>query len=146
MQRATPVTERFFLGGNSSPFSLLGVPTVLGFRTRGVGPTEARRQIVDDSSPDRDFVGGDVAVSTFADLSFDLPFHWSKRSGIYGHVFACAGNLAKLSQHEYRNFSFENFVSSYRSSVGAGIVVPTNLIRVEVSSLCFLFHNLFCIL
>ncbi|PKI46693.1 sorting and assembly machinery component 50 homolog B-like [Punica granatum] len=133
LEKPSSLPERFFLGGNSSPFSSLGGPTsLLGFGTRGVGPAEPRRQ-TDDESSERDFVGGDIAVTAFADLSFDLPFKWSRKSGIYGHVFACAGNLAKLSQNEFRNFSFQNFVKSYRSSVGAGIVVPTNIVRLEVN-------------
>ncbi|XP_030447078.1 uncharacterized protein LOC115670026 [Syzygium oleosum] len=133
LQKASPLPERFFMGGNTSPFYSLGGPTsLLGFRTRGMGPTEPRRQTGNDD-PERDYVGGDLAVTTFADLSFDLPFSWCQKSGIYGHVFACAGNLAKLTQNEFRNFSFQNFLKSCRSSVGAGIVVPTSIVRVEVN-------------
>lgn len=100
-----------------------------------MGPSEPRRQT--DDTTERDFVGGDLAVTAFADISFDLPFKWCRKSGIYGHVFACGGNLAKLTQNEFRNFSFQNFLKSYRSSVGAGIVVPTNIVRLEVR---FLSH------
>lgn len=133
LQKPSPLPERFFMGGNTSPFYSLGGPTsLLGFRTRGMGPTEPRRQTGNDD-PERDYVGGDLAVTTFADLSFDLPFSWCQKSGIYGHMFACAGNLAKLTQNEFRNFSFQNFLKSCRSSVGAGIVVPTSIVRVEVS-------------
>ncbi|KAK4756720.1 hypothetical protein SAY87_006847 [Trapa incisa] len=132
LEKPSPLPERFYLGGNSSPFSTLGGPTsLLGFGTRGVGPSEPRRQT--DGTVERDFVGGDLAFTAFADMSFDLPFKWCRKSGIYGHIFACGGNLAKLTQNEFRNFSFQNFLKSYRSSVGAGIVVPTNIVRLEVN-------------
>ena len=82
-----------------------------------------------------DFLGGDLAVSAFAELSFDLPLRWFREKGIHGHLFACAGNVAKLTKNEYRNFSLPKFLESTRSSVGAGIVFPTNLFRLEVSYL-----------
>ncbi|KAI4385645.1 hypothetical protein MLD38_003641 [Melastoma candidum] len=131
----TSLPERFFLGGNRSPFYSFGGPTsLLGFRTRGVGPSDLRRQNPDsDSDPERDFIGGDLAFTAFADLSFDLPFNWCRGSGIYGHVFGCAGNLARLSQNEYKNFSFQDFLKTYRSTVGVGIVMPTNIVRLELN-------------
>ncbi|KAK9214770.1 hypothetical protein WN944_006769 [Citrus x changshan-huyou] len=78
-----------------------------------------------------DFLGGDLAVSAFADLSFDLPLRWFREKGIHGHLFACAGNVAKLIENEYLNFSLPKFLESNRSSAGAGIVFPTNLFRLE---------------
>jgi outer membrane protein insertion porin family len=136
------VPDRFFLGGNSSPVcSLGGLNSPLGFKTRGIGPTELRRFIpsesaMDDSaaSPGWDYLGGDFAVSAFADLSFDLPLKLFRDAGIHGHAFLTAGNLAKLSESEYRNFSFAEFGRTFRSSAGAGIVIPTKFFRVEV---CF---------
>lgn len=139
---SSSLPERFFLGGNLSPICSLGGPSALwGFKTRGLGPVEPRRQVSGDSSDEnadaseRDFLGGDLAVSTFADLSFDLPLRWFREKGIHGHLFACAGNVAKLTENEYRNFSLPKFLESTRSSVGAGIVFPTNLFRLEVSYL-----------
>ena len=139
---STSLPERFFLGGNLSPICSLGGPSALwGFKTRGLGPAEPRRQVRGDSSDEnadaseRDFLGGDLAVSAFADLSFDLPLRWFREKGIHGHLFACAGNVAKLTENEYRNFSLPKFLESTRSSAGAGIVFPTNLFRLEVSYL-----------
>lgn len=143
---SSSLPERFFLGGNLSPICSLGGPLALwGFKTRGLGPAEPRRQVRGNSNDEngdaseRDFLGGDLAVSAFADLSFDLPLRWLREKGIHGHLFACAGNVAKLTENEYRNFSFPKFLESFRSSVGAGIVFPTNLFRLEVS---YLFNYL----
>lgn len=135
------VPDRFFLGGNSSPVcSLGGLNSLLGFKTRGIGPTELRRFVpsesaMDDSaaSPGRDYLGGDFAVSAFADLSFDLPLKLFRDAGIHGHAFLTAGNLAKLSEGEYRNFSFAEFRHTFRSSAGVGIIIPTKLFRVEIN-------------
>jgi len=134
------VPDRFFLGGHSSPVcSLGGLTSPLGFKTRGIGPTEVRRfvpseSVMDDSadSPGQDYLGGDFAVSAFADLSFDLPLKLFRDAGIHGHAFLTAGNLAKLSESEFRNFSFSEFGRTFRSSAGVGIILPTKLFRVEV--------------
>lgn len=142
----SPLPERFFLGGNLSPVCTLGGPTALwGFSTRGLGPTEPRRQLRSNPSdenadPERDYLGGDLAVTAFADLSFDFPLKWCRAKGIHGHIFASAGNVDKLTENAYQNFSFRKFAESFRSSVGVGIVVPTNLFRMEVSNL---FYSLY---
>lgn len=139
MNSTSPVPERFYLGGNSSPVcSLGGLSSLLGFRLRGVGPTEARRHVLDKSEsgsadPGRDYLGGDLAVSAFADLSFDLPLKIFRDAGIHGHAFLTAGNLAKLSEGEYKNFSASEFRHTFRSSAGVGIILPTKLFRVEVN-------------
>ncbi|RDY09700.1 Sorting and assembly machinery component 50-like protein, partial [Mucuna pruriens] len=136
--KPSPLSERFYLGGDFSPVCTLGGPTTLwGFKTRGLGPTEPRRQNRDGSDDDNvdssgwDFIGGDLAVTAFADLSFDLPIRWLREHGIHGHVFAGSGNAAKLTQSEYRHFSPRNFLESFRMSVGCGIVIPTRLFRLE---------------
>ncbi|RLM98680.1 hypothetical protein C2845_PM06G18870 [Panicum miliaceum] len=140
MNSSSPVPDRFFLGGHSSPVcSLSGLSSLLGFRTRGVGPTEARRLVPSESdsdsaaAPGRDYLGGDLAVSAFADLSFDLPLKLFRDAGIHGHAFLTAGNLAKLSEGEYMNFSVSEFQRTFRSSAGVGIILPTKLFRVEVN-------------
>lgn len=142
LNKPSSLPERFFLGGDFSPVCTVGGPTtVWGFKTRGIGPTEPRRQNSDRSdgensdSSRRDVVGGDLAVTAFADLSFDLPLRWLREHGVHGHIFAGSGNLAKLTENEFRNFSFQKFVQSFRSSIGAGIVVPTKFFRLEVSCL-----------
>ncbi|XP_051205677.1 uncharacterized protein [Lolium perenne] len=138
LDSATPVTDRFNLGGHSSPVcSLGGISSLLGFRTRGVGPTEPRRLVPGESdsaaAPGRDYLGGDLAVSAFADLSFDLPLKVFRDAGIHGHAFVTAGNIAKLSEGNYKNFSLDEFRRSFRSTAGVGIILPTKLFRVEVN-------------
>jgi outer membrane protein insertion porin family len=140
MNRPSPLPERFYLGGDFSPVCTLGGPmTLWGFRTRGLGPAEPQRQsrdVFNDESNDTsrwDFVGGDLAVTAFADLSYDLPIRWLREHGIHGHVFAGAGNTAKITQNEYRHFSPRRFLESFRTSVGCGFVIPTRLFRLEVS-------------
>ncbi|KAK7300497.1 hypothetical protein RJT34_11342 [Clitoria ternatea] len=136
--KPSPLPERFYLGGDFSPVCTLGGPTTLwGFKTRGLGPTEPRRQNRDGSNDDNgdssgwDFTGGDLAVTAFADLSFDLPIRWLREHGIHGHVFAGSGSSAKLTQNEYKNWSPRKFIESFRTSVGCGIVIPTRLFRLE---------------
>ncbi|KAK8629633.1 hypothetical protein V6N13_078466 [Hibiscus sabdariffa] len=134
--KPSSLPERFFLGGNISPVCALGGPTALwGFKTRGLGPTEPRRQVNDGTADPSgvDYLGGDLAFTALADLSFDLPFRWFREKGIHAHVFACAGNVAKLTENEYRNFSVQKFVESLRSSVGVGLVVPTSFFRMELN-------------
>ena len=137
----TYLPERFFMGGNTSPVcSLIGPTSILGFKSRGLGLAEPRRVTRDnpnDGSPDDsgiDNVGGDLALTAFADLSFDLPLSVLRNAGIHGHVFACTGSLNKLSENSYKEFSVQKFKDSFRSSVGAGLVVPTQLFRMEVNS------------
>ncbi|XP_014502852.1 sorting and assembly machinery component 50 homolog [Vigna radiata var. radiata] len=136
--KPSPLPERFYLGGDFSPVCTLGGPTPLwGFRTRGLGPTEPRRLNRDESDDDNvdssgwDFIGGDLAVTAFADLSFDLPIRWLREYGIHGHVFAGSGNAAKLTQNEFKHFSPRKFLESFRVSVGCGFVIPTSLFRLE---------------
>ncbi|XP_062181203.1 uncharacterized protein LOC133885498 [Phragmites australis] len=140
MNLSSPVPDRFYLGGHSSPVcSLSGLSSLLGFRTRGVGPTEPRRLIPGESDggsaapPGRDYLGGDLAVSAFADLSFDLPLKLFRDAGIHGHAFLTAGNVVKLSEGEYKKFSVSEFRHTFRSSAGVGIILPTKLFRVEVN-------------
>ncbi|KAL8137488.1 hypothetical protein V2J09_003489 [Rumex salicifolius] len=139
LEKPSSLTDRYFMGGNSSPVCSLGGPnSLLGFKCRGLGPTDLRRQTKDKSDnsgseTSRDVLGGDLAITAFADLSFDLPLKVLRDAGIHGHVFACAGNLTKLTENEFRNFSLQKFVQSFRSSAGFGVVVPTKLFRMEVN-------------
>ncbi|KAJ4796043.1 hypothetical protein LUZ62_047289 [Rhynchospora pubera] len=138
---STSVPDRFFLGGHSSLVCSLGGPSsLLGFQTRGLGPNDMRRVLnlnKDEGSSVQsdchDFVGGDLAVTAFADVSFDLPLKIFRDAGIHGHAFVCAGNLAKLSEGEIRNFSTERFLKTFRSSAGVGVILPTKFFRVEVN-------------
>ncbi|KAK6135788.1 hypothetical protein DH2020_030483 [Rehmannia glutinosa] len=140
--------ERFFMGGNSSPVcSLRGPTSVLGFKSRGLGPAEPRRFVRDNSSNENsddtgiDHIGGDLALTGFADLSFDLPLKVFRDAGIHGHVFACTGSLNKLTENAYKGFSLQKFRDSFRSCVGAGIIIPTKLFRMEVNY-CYILKQL----
>ncbi|WOL06340.1 hypothetical protein Cni_G15072 [Canna indica] len=152
LNSTTPLPERFYMGGHSSPVCNLGGPTsLLGFKLRGLGPTDLRRVIPpkhgDDGaatssatdasessgSPGRDVIGGDLAVTAFADLSFDLPLKIFRESGVHGHVFVNAGSLVKLSDEEFKNFSFQRFLDTFRSSAGLGVIFPTRFFRMEIN-------------
>ena len=145
MNRPSYLPERFFLGGNSSPVCTLGGPTsILGFKSRGLGPAEPRRQVGEnsttesaDASSEMDFLGGDFAVTGFADLSFDIPLKVFRDAGIHGHAFACTGSLTSLTENSYREFSLTKFKESFRHSAGFGIIVPTKLFRMEVGTSAF---------
>lgn len=148
--RPTYLPDRFFMGGNTSPVcSLVGPTSILGFKSRGLGLAEPRRAKKDDSdvggnSDDSgvDHVGGDLALTAFADLSFDLPLKVLRDAGIHGHVFACTGSLNKLTENSYKEFSLQKFKDSFRTSVGAGLVVPTQLFRMEVQDYYASYHYL----
>ncbi|KAK6145536.1 hypothetical protein DH2020_022356 [Rehmannia glutinosa] len=137
--------ERFFMGGNSSPvFSLRGPTSVLGFKARGMGPAGPRRFVGDNSNDGNsdnsgmDHIGGDLALTAFADLSFDLPLRVLREAGVHGHVFVCIGSLNTLTENAYREFSFQKFRDSFRSSAGFGVIVPTKLFHMEPLKLRFL--------
>lgn len=138
-KKKTPISDRFFMGGHSSLVCDMNGPnTILGFRSRGVGPTEIRRASAavkdgTEATQLRDTLGGDLAVTGFADLSFDLPVGYLREQNIHGHCFICAGNLIGLAEEDRRSLSFQTFLSSFRCSAGAGIVIPTRLFRLEVN-------------
>ncbi|KAK4348800.1 hypothetical protein RND71_031555 [Anisodus tanguticus] len=144
----TYLPEKFFLGGNSSPVCTLGgLSSLLGFKTRGLGPAEPRRQVTEnstcegyDASSALDFVGGDLAITVFADLSFDLPLRVLREAGIHGHAFACAGSLNKLTENAYKDLSLQKFKESFRASAGFGIIVPTKLFRME-ANYCYILKQ-----
>lgn len=140
--KPTPISDRFYMGGHSSLLGeLKGPSALLGFRTRGVGPSELRRPAVGPTEkgdgdvvivPKKDTLGGDLAVSGFADFSFDLPMRFLKEYGIHAHTFVCAGNLLPLTGESASPWSLRNFFSGFRVSSGAGVVIPTKLFRLEV--------------
>jgi outer membrane protein insertion porin family len=141
----SPLLERFYLGGNRPLVCRLGGPSsLLGFRTRGLGPTELKTYYPNNSdngtstSPELNGLGGDIAVTAFADLSFDLPLKPLRELGIHGHAFVCAGNLGKLTDCDLRKFPVTDFLQTFRSSAGFGVVVPTRLFRIEVYPFTFL--------
>jgi outer membrane protein insertion porin family len=135
----SPLPERFYLGGNKSLVCRLGGPSsLLGFKSRGLGTTGSQTCAPKNSengssiSPELDAVGGDIALTAFADLSFDLPLKPLRELGIHGHAFVSAGNHAKLTERDIRKFPLTEFLKTFRSSAGFGVVVPTRLFRIEV--------------
>ena len=120
------------LGGNRYLVCRLGGPSSLsGFEAKGLELKDFRTSAPNNSengafaSPEL-HGGGDVAVTAFADLSFDLPLKPLRELGIHGHAFISAGNLAKLTEHGRGKFSLTDFLQIFRSSAGFGVVVPTN--------------------
>mmetsp|Transcript_54263 Transcript_54263/g.172255 ORF Transcript_54263/g.172255 Transcript_54263/m.172255 type:complete len:471 (+) Transcript_54263:310-1722(+) len=129
----TNVADRFYMGGPSS---------VRGFRTRSVGPADERRVRKDDQgeagSLKYDYLGGDVMCTAKAAVNFDIPQKVARALGVHGHVFANAGNLAPLNAGAFGSWGgFESaladFVSTFRCSVGAGVVFPTRIGRLEIN-------------
>ncbi|EPS58849.1 hypothetical protein M569_15965, partial [Genlisea aurea] len=138
--------ERFFMDGNASPVcSLKGPTSVYGFKSRGLGPAQPRRRRLagddDENSSGMDRLGGDLAVTAFADLSFDLPLKFLRDAGIHGHLFASTGSLTPLTENSYREIaSLQGFRESFRSSAGFGLVVPTKLFRME-ANYCYILKQ-----
>ncbi|KAL5705084.1 hypothetical protein ACHQM5_023429 [Ranunculus cassubicifolius] len=137
--KSSPLPDRFFLGGQSSAVCTLGGPSsLLGFKPRGVGLTEERRKILNSEDDDgsRDVLGGDLALTAYADLSFNLPLKALRDAGIHGHAFASTGTVSKLGLNEIRNSG-----KSFRTSVGAGVIIPTNVFRMEINY-CYIVKKL----
>uniref|UniRef100_J3N5C8 Bacterial surface antigen (D15) domain-containing protein n=1 Tax=Oryza brachyantha TaxID=4533 RepID=J3N5C8_ORYBR len=139
MGSISPLPEQFYLGGTRSLMCRLGGPSsLLGFKKRGLG-TDLRTSDPKNSenlpsiSPELGTLGGDIAVTAFADLSFDIPLKPLRELGIHGHAFVSAGNLARLAEPDLRKFPLANFLQTFRSSAGFGVVMPTRLFRVEVN-------------
>lgn len=117
---------------------LNGPTTVPGFPPRGCGLMEARRisptvKEGSETEEGNDALGGDLAVTGFADLSFDLPLDFLREQNIHAHCFVSAGNLYGLHELDRQSLSWERLRSSTRVSAGAGIVIPTSLFRLELN-------------
>uniref|UniRef100_A0A0E0MIN8 Bacterial surface antigen (D15) domain-containing protein n=1 Tax=Oryza punctata TaxID=4537 RepID=A0A0E0MIN8_ORYPU len=135
----SPLSEQFYLGGNRSLMCRLGGPSsLLGFKKRGLrtdlrSSTPENSESVASTSPELGTQEGDIAVTAFADLSFDIPLKPLRELGIHGHAFVSAGNLAKLAEPDLRKFPLADFLQTFRSSAGFGVVVPTRLFRIELN-------------
>ncbi|MCO5567394.1 hypothetical protein L7F22_021084 [Adiantum nelumboides] len=136
-QKTTSISDRFFIGGHTSLVCGLNGPvTVSGFRSRGLGPMDLRRRaltVTEGSEPveTSDTLGGDLALTGFADLSFDLPLDYLREQDIHAHCFLSAGNLFGLPELNRQNMTWQKICSSTRVSAGAGVVIPTRLLRFE---------------
>ncbi|KAK3119541.1 hypothetical protein QOZ80_9AG0672010 [Eleusine coracana subsp. coracana] len=136
----SPLPEKFYLGGNRSLVCRLGGPSSLsGFKSRGLGATDFGTSASNNSkinasaSPELNGMAGDIAVTAFADLSFDIPLKPLRDLGIHGHAFVSARNLAKLTECDLRKFPLADFLQTFRSSVGFGVVLPNRLFRIEMN-------------
>lgn len=149
------INDRFFLGGLSS---------LRGFRLHGAGPKDWRSQPCDvgtaNTESSVDSLGGDVVASASLGLSFDLPLRQLRETGIHGHVFTAVGSLLPASAFQagaaprqpgpgarqepassvpssssgWVGNVGKSLASGLRMSVGAGIVWPTAIGRLEVSA------------
>lgn len=142
--------ERFYTVDNFSPVcSYRGPTSSLGFKVRGLGPAQHRRLVRYNSSDgnseisESDHIGGDLAVTAFADLTFDLPSRVLQEAGVHGHIFACTGSLNNFSEYAYKEFSFQKLRDSFKSWAGIGIIIPTKLFRMEVSYFSLIIKFLF---
>nr|GME12663.1 sorting and assembly machinery component 50 homolog [Ipomoea batatas] len=134
LNRPLYLRERFFMGGNSSPvFSFGGPISILGFKSSGLRHAEPQSQVREGANSESSNFSGDLAVTAFADLSFDLPLKLFRDAGIHGHAFACAGNLDRLTENTFRDLSLQKLQESYKASAGFGIVVPLKRFRMEVN-------------
>ena len=123
------ICDRFFLGGPG---------TFWGFRTHGVGPHEPRHgspaAAAGGAKSLRDAVGGDVSATATAALSTPLPGKLAA-AGVRAQVFGTVGGLHALGDLTATGGSLArvagSFVRGARACVGAGIVVPTGIGRIE---------------
>jgi len=120
----TCISDRFFLGGADS---------LRGFRSRGAGPSAARRPAGPAAAGaaagpprTRDALGGDLLFSALAAVTFPLPSEVLNEVGVHGHVWANAGTLLPLA-------AWQQARASLRLSTGLGLVFPTRIGRMEVN-------------
>jgi Omp85 superfamily domain len=111
----------------TSPTSRLGGLSLFGLKPNG-------STLLETSSSDA--TGGDIVVTAFADLSFDLPVKFLREKGVYGHAFVNAGNVIRLKENDWKKLSLTRILDTCRSSAGVGFVLLTKIFRFEVCILC----------
>lgn len=126
--------DRFFLGG---------APSFRGFRTHGVGPREPRHAAsgvapaAATGASARDAVGGEVLSVATLSLSAPLAGAQLRAAGVRAQLFGSVGGL-----HAVRELRGEagtsaevasNLMRGARACVGAGLLIPTRLGRLELS-------------
>ncbi|KAI5074239.1 hypothetical protein GOP47_0010200 [Adiantum capillus-veneris] len=134
-QKSIFSSDRFFVGRHSSLVSEMNGPTtILNLISRGLNKAKPKK--IENGKETSGFetgFKGNLAATGFADLSFDLPWGGHRKQSLYGHCFICAGNLVDLSEPGRASSRFQSFMSSLRCFVGAGIVFPTQFVRLEVN-------------
>ena len=128
------ISDRFFLGGANS---------FRGFRTHGLGPREPRHAAsgvaaaAARGASARDAVGGEVMNVATVSLSAPLAGAKLRDAGVRAHLFSSVGGL-----HAMRTLRGEagtsaevaaNLMRGTRVCVGAGLLVPTPMGRMELS-------------
>lgn len=112
----TKVNDRFFLGGPQ---------TLRGFDFRGAGPMAQRLRGNEIS----DSVGGDIKWSAGVNLNAPFPHISLAALGVRAHIY---GNVGSICGWKDAGFQ-ELFGKGVRISIGAGLVVPTTLGRLEIN-------------
>mmetsp|Transcript_15867 Transcript_15867/g.30680 ORF Transcript_15867/g.30680 Transcript_15867/m.30680 type:complete len:479 (-) Transcript_15867:1132-2568(-) len=112
---STHICDRFWLGG---PLDLRG------FNHKGAGPRTSPKR---PGALGGDSLGGDVTWKLGADLMMPFPHATLNAAGMRCHVYANAGNLCAWET------SVRSLVYGMRASVGAGIVFPTAVGRIEAN-------------
>lgn len=140
------------MDGNRFLVCHLGGPSSFsGFKAKGLEPkdfgTAGSKNSENGASTSPELHGGGgVASKVFVDLLFDLPLKPLRELGIHGHAFISGGNLAKLTEDGRRKLSIIDFLHTFRTSAGFGVVVPTRLFRMEVRPIIALFKISSCTL
>jgi outer membrane protein insertion porin family len=112
---SSSISDRFWLGGPM---------TLRGFNFKGAGPrTSPKRQGAEGG----DSLGGDVFWSVGASLYLPFPHKLLHAAGMRGHLYANAGNLCAWET------SARTLLLGARASVGAGLVFPTLIGRIEAN-------------
>jgi len=118
------INDRFFLGG----------PVVMrGFRTKGLGP---RGSAAGSSGAAACAKGGDAFFSAALTATFDLPSRVLEALNIKGHVFCNVGNNIAVGAGRPVWKQFPSMLANYRAVLGAGLVVPMQVGRLE-ANYCF---------
>ncbi|GAB4818843.1 hypothetical protein N2152v2_005889 [Parachlorella kessleri] len=129
-QGTTSISDRFFLGG-------IGSGALRGFKQKGVGPTDLRRPAPREEGEPRalrDSLGGDLVLSLLAAVNFPVPVPTLRAAGMHGQLFLNGGNILALGgTGKSLRDAWQEFSTSFRWSVGAGIVWPTRIGRLELN-------------
>mmetsp|Transcript_10237 Transcript_10237/g.19344 ORF Transcript_10237/g.19344 Transcript_10237/m.19344 type:complete len:474 (-) Transcript_10237:237-1658(-) len=144
--KTTSIADRFFLGGPEHGLR--------GFRNRGVGPTDVRRQGPVPTSKDgagsstaaasaeqpknklvRDYLGGDLKLSAFAALTCKFPNRLLQGLNVRGQVFVNAGNVVPLSGlgRDGMKTSAMKLYSDMRLTTGVGLTFPVSVGTIELN-------------
>mmetsp|Transcript_11858 Transcript_11858/g.28770 ORF Transcript_11858/g.28770 Transcript_11858/m.28770 type:complete len:453 (-) Transcript_11858:20-1378(-) len=112
------INDRFFVGG---PLAMRG------FRTKGLGPRVSGAGAASGAK------GGDAFFTLGASAAFPLPSRLLQVFGVQAHVFCNLGNNVACPAGQRVPQCIPSLLSGYRAVVGAGLVVPLSIGRVELN-------------